>query len=182
MYVFISWHGTVKSVLNVTIVVLLRVLRFCIQANLGHEGGEGRVCAETLLEHDVCPRCRCCPVPDLKVSGPDMPSGDVDVKVSAPDMPSADVDASVSVPDVPSVDVKAPKKGIFGKLLHKKASKASVQVRYLIYALRCFYRYFEGARSCFNPRAGMGCPRIRTESPSHVFFLLFQVTYCIRLL
>ena len=64
----------------------------------------------------------------MSVSAPDMPSGDVDVKVSAPDMPTADVDASVSVPDVPSVDVKAPKKGIFGKLLKKKQSKASVEV------------------------------------------------------
>ena len=72
----------------------------------------------------------------MSLSGPDMPSGDVDVKVSAPvdvkvsapDMPSADVDASVSVPDVPSVDVKAPKKSIFGKLLKKKSSKPTVEV------------------------------------------------------
>ena len=70
----------------------------------------------------------CCQVPDVNLSAPDVPSGDVDVKVSAPDMPSADVDASLSAPDVPSVDIKAPKKGIFGKLLHKKASKASVEV------------------------------------------------------
>ena len=69
----------------------------------------------------------------MSLSAPDVPSGDVDVKVSAPDMPSADVGASVSVPDVPSadvpsVDVKAPKKGLFGKLLKKKPSKATVEV------------------------------------------------------
>ena len=63
----------------------------------------------------------------MKVSAPDMPSGDVDVKVSAPDMPSADVDASVSVPDVPSVDIKSPKKSLFG-FLKKKSGKASVDV------------------------------------------------------
>ena len=64
----------------------------------------------------------------MGVSAPDMPSGDVDVSLAAPDMPSGDVDASVSVPDVPSVDVKAPKKGLFGKFLKKKSSKASVEV------------------------------------------------------
>ena len=64
----------------------------------------------------------------MGVSAPDMPSGDVDVSLAAPDMPSGDVDASASVPDVPSVDVKTPKKGLFGKLLKKKASKASVEV------------------------------------------------------
>ena len=36
--------------------------------------------------------------------------------------------ASVSVPDVPSVDVKAPKKGLFGKFLKKKSSKAGIDV------------------------------------------------------
>ena len=67
---------------------------------------------------------------DASVSAPDMPSGDVDANVSAPDMPSGDVDASVSVPDIPSVDVKAPKKKLFGKFLKKKSSKASVEVRF----------------------------------------------------
>ena len=67
-------------------------------------------------------------VPDASLSAPDVPSGDVDASLSAPDMPSGDVDASVSVPDMPSVDVKAPKKGLFGKFLKKKPSKASVAV------------------------------------------------------
>ena len=67
-------------------------------------------------------------VPDVSLSAPDIPSGDVDVGLSAPDMPSGDVDASVSVPDVPSVDVKAPKKRLFGKFLKKKPSKANVDV------------------------------------------------------
>ena len=82
----------------------------------------------------------------MTVSGSDLPSGDVDVKVSAPDMPSADLGASVSVPDVssvdvPSVDVKAPKKSIFGKLLKKKPSKATVEVsrhQALIYSVDMF--------------------------------------------
>ena len=77
----------------------------------------------------------------MTVSGPDLPSGDVDVKVSAPDMPSADLGASVSVPDMSSVDVKAPKKSIFGKLLKKKPSKATVEVsrhQALIYSVDMF--------------------------------------------
>ena len=64
----------------------------------------------------------------MGLSAPDMPSGDVDVSVSAPSMPSGDVDASVTAPDVPSVDVKPPKKGLFGKLLKMKSSKASMDV------------------------------------------------------
>ena len=64
----------------------------------------------------------------MSLSAPNMPSGDVDVNLSAPDMPSGDVDASVSVPDAPSVDVKAPKKGLFGKFLKKKSSKAGIDV------------------------------------------------------
>ena len=75
-----------------------------------------------------CTRCPFCQVLDVNLTAPDMPSGDVDVSLSAPDMPSGDVDASVSVPDAPSVDVKAPKKGLFGKLLKKKSSKAGVNV------------------------------------------------------
>ena len=67
-------------------------------------------------------------VPDVSLSAPDMPSGDVDVSLSAPDMPSGDADASVSAPDMPSVDVKAPKKSLFGKLLHLKSGKANVDV------------------------------------------------------
>ena len=66
--------------------------------------------------------------PDVSVSAPDMPTGNVDASLSAPDMPSGDVGASVSVPDVPSVDVKAPKKGLFGKFLKKKSSKAGIDV------------------------------------------------------
>ena len=65
----------------------------------------------------------------MGLSAPSMPSADVDVSVSAPDMPSGNVDASVSVPDMPSADVKVPKKGLFGKFLKKKSSKASVEVR-----------------------------------------------------
>ena len=75
--------------------------------------------------HDGC----CCQVPDVSLSAPDMPSGDVGASLSAPDMPSGDVDASVSVPDMPSVDLKSPKKSLFGKFLKKKPSKASVEVR-----------------------------------------------------
>ena len=67
-------------------------------------------------------------VPDVSLSVPDMPSGDVDVSLSAPDMPSGDVDASVSAPDMPSVDVKAPKKSLFGKFLKKKPSKDGIDV------------------------------------------------------
>ena len=78
--------------------------------------------------------------PDVSLSAPDMPSGDVDASVSAPDMPSGDVDASVSVPDVPSVDAKAPKKGLFGKFLKKKPSKASVEVCPLRYS-KCWWSY-----------------------------------------
>ena len=67
-------------------------------------------------------------VPDVNLSAPDVPSGDVDVSVSAPDMPSGDVDASVSVPDMPSVDAKVPKKTLFGKFLKKKPSKGGLDV------------------------------------------------------
>ena len=95
----------------------------------------------------------------MSLSAPDMPSGDVDVKVSAPDMPSADVDASVSVPDVPSVDVKAPKKGIFGKLLKKKSSKASVQVwHHLACATGSSSILFGGPASfCFDKKLRKCC-------------------------
>ena len=64
----------------------------------------------------------------MSLSAPNMPSRDADVNLSAPDMPSGDVDASESVPDAPSVDVKAPKKGLFGKFLKKKSSKAGIDV------------------------------------------------------
>ena len=66
--------------------------------------------------------------PDVCLSAPVMPSGDVDVGLSAPDMLSGDVDASVSVPNMASVDVKAPKKGLFGKFLNKKPSKTGSDV------------------------------------------------------
>ena len=87
-------------------------------------------------------------IPDVSLSAPDVPSGDVDVKVSAPDMPSADVDASVSVPDVPSVDVKAPKKGLFGKFLKKKSSKPGIDVSYRITAVAVLY--VGAPRSCWS--------------------------------
>ena len=79
--------------------------------------------------------------PDVSVSAPDMPSADVDISLSAPDMPSGDVDASVSAPDMPSVDVKSPKKGLFGKFLKKKSSKASVEVRLSPCCTTCTYMY-----------------------------------------
>ena len=87
-------------------------------------------CLYSLLFELFFRDARCCQVPDVSLSAPDMPSADVDVSVSAPDMPAGDVDTSVSAPDVPSVDVKSPKKKLFGKFLKKKPSKASVEASY----------------------------------------------------
>ena len=66
--------------------------------------------------------------PDVCLSAPVMPSGDVDVGLSAPDILSGDVDASVSVPNMAFVDVKTPKKGLFGNFLSKKSSKTGSDV------------------------------------------------------
>ena len=116
-----------------------------LQRRRRHSAKETPPLPGTVNSLDLKPRdARCCyQVPDVSLSAPDMPSGDVDVSVSAPDMPSGDVDASVSVPDMPSVDLKSPKKSLFGKFLKKKPGKASVEVsRHNMLPLYSLYRSF----------------------------------------